>query len=130
MAFCPQPKPAPRVLEKQQKRADEAKAIRDCYRLVDARDKGRCRVCKKRASPTAVGLLERMSHHHMVYRSKTIIHESWNVLSVCSRCDAAIHVEGVLRVTGDADLRDELGKFCGVVLERLTEAGWTIDKLV
>jgi hypothetical protein len=116
---------------KQDARTAEAATMRACYRLVDARDGGQCRVCKKRASPTATTLLERMHRHHMVYRSRGGTHEPENVLSVCSGCHDAIHVRLDLRVEGDANARDAItGKLAGVKVERYTEQGWKVEKWV
>jgi hypothetical protein len=130
-SYNPVPKPSARVIEKQRKRTEEASQLRACYKAVDERDAGRCRVCGKRGSPTAVGLLDRLQRHHMVYRSKGGEHRSENVLSVCAACHAAIHVDGSLRVIGDADVRDAVtGKLGGVAVWRLKESGWTEEKFV
>jgi hypothetical protein len=124
----PAPKQPPRVKAKQARRALEAAEMKACYAIVDARDGGRCRVCNKHASPHAVGLLEKMHRHHMVYRSAQGEHKPYNVVSVCSLCDALIHVEGILRVSGDASLRHEdTGRLCGVLIERLKAGAWTAD---
>ena len=125
------PKPTSRVEAKRAKRAAEAKQIRECYQAVDARDGGKCRICGRWAKPDAVGLLERMHRHHMVYRSQGGEHAPENVLSVCAACHAAIHVRGVLRVTGDANVRDAVtGAFCGVTVERLRDGGWHVEGCV
>lgn len=126
--YRPVPKPSARVVGKLKRRAEEARELRWCYRDVDERDIGRCRVCGKRGSPTAVGLLDRLHRHHMVYRSQGGDHRSCNVLSVCASCHAAIHNDGTLRLSGDADMRDVLtGKLAGVLIERLVDAVWTVE---
>ncbi len=121
------PKPTPRAAEKLKARAAEAKALKDCYKAVDARDGTHCRICGRFCYPQAIGLLSRAERHHMIFRSQRVIHETWNVLTTCKAvCHPAIHTQGTLRVSGDADLRDAAGKFCGVQIERLTETGWQI----
>jgi hypothetical protein len=116
---------------KADKRAEEAAELKSCYRIVDARDGGRCRVCNRRASPQATTLLDRMHRHHMVYRSRGGQHESSNVVSLCAACHSAIHVEMVLRVDGDATARDAVtGALAGVQVSRYTETGWKVEKWV
>lgn len=122
------PKPTARALEKRAKRTQEAKELRECYAAVDARDEHRCRVCGKRGSPTAVGLLERIHRHHMVYRSRGGESAPWSVLSVCAGCHALIHVAGTLRVSGDASARDvDTGELAGVLVECLVDGEWRVD---
>jgi len=121
------PKPPPRWKAKQAKVTAEAKAQRECYAKVDRRDGPRCRICLKRVG--GMSLLSARIHHHLIYRSKGIIHEPWNVLSICVECDDAIHREGTLQLHGDADLVDERGQFCGVVVSRLIEAGWDVERV-
>ena len=124
------PKPASRALAKLQRRADEAKALKACYRKVDARDGSHCRICGRFCYPQAIGLLSRAERHHMVYRSQGGAHSTANVLTVCKAiCHPAIHTAGTLKVSGDADLKDATGKFCGVQVERLTELGWKVEAM-
>lgn len=105
--------------------------MRLCYRRVDTRDEGRCRVCLRRGNPEATTLLDRLHRHHMVYRSRGGEHLPENVLSVCKACHDAIHVTATLRVSGDAEAVDAVtGKLAGVVVERVTDAGWTVEKWV
>lgn len=126
--YRPVPKPSARVVGKLKRRAEEAKELQACYRAVDERDIGRCRVCGKRGSPTAVGLLDRLHRHHIVYRSRGGQHVSSGVLSVCASCHAAIHNDGTLRVSGDADVRDAVtNKLAGVLVERLIDAVWRVE---
>ena len=127
----PCPKPTPRIEAKKALRALEAKELRDCYAKVDLRDGPRCRVCCRWCSPGAIGMLQRAERHHMVYRSRGGQHTTENVLTVCKHtCHTAIHVEGVLRLTGNADLRDVItGKFNGVTVQKRTEAGWVVERM-
>lgn len=121
------PKPEPRWKAKQAKATEEATAERMCYQTVDKRDGPHCRVCGKRVG--GIGLLLARIHHHLVFRSQGGTHEPSNVLSICVKCDDLIHREGTLKLHGDADLVDERGNFCGVVVERLTEAGWEVERV-
>ena len=110
-------------------RAKEAAEIRACYKAVDQRDGGRCRVCRTRGNPHATTLLERLHRHHMVYRSRGGEHVTSNVVSLCSGCHEAIHVLMTLRVEGDADARDAVtGKLAGVQVSRYSESGWAVEK--
>jgi hypothetical protein len=116
-----------RVARKAAKKAAIDREQRECYKAVDARDKGRCRVCGKRGSPTAASLLDRIHRHHMMYRSLGGTHATANVLSLCAGCHSEIHVEYTLRVEGDANARAaESGRLCGVKVERYGEAGWRV----
>lgn len=126
------PKPTPRALEKLRRRAEETKQIKQCYQIVQVRDGLRCRVCGRRCWPGALAMLERAEHHHLIYRSRGGKHEPRNVLLVCKAiCHDLIHLQGTLHLSGNADLRDEdTGKLCGVKVERLTEAGWVVEKFV
>ena len=119
-----------RQARKQEARTEEAKAMRDCYALVDARDQGRCRVCGKRGSPTAVSLLDRLHRHHMIYRSRGGEHIPSAVITLCANCHAEVHVAGELRLEGDANVRDQVTfKFCGVTVSRYTESGWKVERV-
>jgi len=121
----------PRVKEKLRKRAEEAQSMRQCYRIVDERDGKRCRVCRRPGYPNGTTLLDRLHHHHMVYRSRGGQHEPDSVILLCAICHAAIHIEGTLRVSGDANARDTAtGKLAGVKVERYTDAGWIVEKFV
>ena len=126
----PCPKPSPRWIEKAQRKADEAKAIKDCYREVDRRDGSRCRICERRVC--GVSMDTKRIHHHLVYRSAGGDHLPANVLSICPRCDDLIHREGKLRVTGDANKRNSEGRFCGVRVQRWVGDGkaWQCGELV
>ncbi len=117
-----------RVARKQQRRTEDAAALKACYAAVDARDGYLCRVCGKRGSPTATTLLERIHRHHLIYRSRGGRHETRNVLSLCSVCHDAIHVRGELHLEGDADARaEESGRLRGVRVERLVDGGWVVQ---
>ena len=116
------PKPSPRWVAKAQKRAEEAKQIKATYAAVDRRDGPSCRVCGARVG--GLGMITKRIHHHIRFRSLGGKHITSNVLSICPRCDDLLHREGRLMLSGNADLVDERGRFCGVTVERLTESGW------
>lgn len=114
----------------EEKRDDRARGLqeqRNCYALVDERDGGRCRVCGRRGSPRMATLLDRLHRHHLVYRSLGGQHVSWAVVSICAHCHDEIHVMGTLHLEGDADLRDDRGRLCGVQVSRLRESGWVVE---
>lgn len=126
--MAPVPKPAPRWLEKAKRRADEARAMKACYAAVDARDGRCCRVCRKRVG--GIGLLEAAHHHHLIYRSRGGTHETATVLTLCVACHQAVH-DAKIRLTGNADERSpHTGALCGVRLERYTEGGWKVERMV
>lgn len=104
--------------------------MRECYQAVDRRDEGQCRVCKRRCSPTAIGMLDRAERHHLRYRSKGGEHETANVITLCKVCHASVH-GATLQLEGDADVRDKVtGRLGGVRVERWREGGWTVEKWV
>jgi 5-methylcytosine-specific restriction endonuclease McrA len=122
------PKPVPRVVERQKRRTAEAATLRECYQQVDRRDEGRCRVCGRRCSPTAVAMLDRAERHHLVYRSKGGTHEPANVVTLCKFCHSAVH-GGTMRLEGDANAKDAVtGRLAGVRVERQTDTGWRVEK--
>jgi 5-methylcytosine-specific restriction endonuclease McrA len=109
-------------------KADDA-AEQACYRLVDKRDRFRCRV-------TGVllvmgGSLTKAIHrHHLIFRSQQGPHETWNVLTISRAVHDLIHVHGTLRLSGDADARDADGKLCGVKVEKLLDGVWVVARWV
>lgn len=107
-----------RVDDRLARLAAEESEKRACYRLVDARDQGRCRVCGRRCDPRAVAIKDTAEHHHLVKQSQTNAHETHLVILICRRCHDLIHVKALLTVTGDADARDANGVLCGLVVKR------------
>lgn len=73
------------------KRANYAKVCRE----VDARDRGRCRMCGRAV------LVGCRHHHHIVYRSRGGKDVASNLILVCGPCHRDIH-DGRLKVTGTA----------------------------
>jgi hypothetical protein len=116
-----------RVARKAARVAAKDREERACYAEVDTRDGLRCRVCGRAGNPRAASMLDRIHHHHMVYRSRGGQHEPNAVLSLCARCHSELHVDCTLRVEGDANARAaESGKLCGVKVSRYGESGWRV----
>jgi hypothetical protein len=103
------------------KDAEEAR----CYALVDARDELRDRVTGKLLSKRG-GLTTRVERHHMKGRGAGGKHETSNVVTVSPETHAEIEVKGTLRLSGDADARDDRGRLCGVKVERLQNDVWRV----
>lgn len=112
-----------------EKRTTLEREWRVVCRLVDARDGGRCRVCRKRCSPTATELERRAERHHIVPLSLGGDSTSTNLVTLCWTChQRGRHgLDPTLQITGNADIRSKhTGDLCGVRVERLTEAGWRV----
>jgi 5-methylcytosine-specific restriction endonuclease McrA len=99
-------------------------------RAVDARDGKRCRVCERMCSPNAMDMLLRAERHHLLPRSLGGQDTTANLLTVCPKCHDDRHVHGTLRLSGNADERNEMLQLAGVKVERLSEAGWTVEAFV
>ena len=74
------------------------KAQRTAYAIVTARDERKCRVCKKRADPSASTLLERGHHHHIQFRSQGGADTPENLILVDRLCHDLIHVKRDLEI--------------------------------
>ena len=94
-------------------------AYRAVAKIVDKRDKGRCRVCLTRCDPDAVTLLDRAHRHHIVYRSAGGEDSDANVITLCAICHANQH-RGMIDVRGNARVGVELWKNDG-------EGGWYLE---
>ena len=113
--------------DEQRARSNAEKAAeRECYRLVDLRDGRRCRVCGAAVVPGAVDGRQRAEHHHLTKRSQGGAHTPENVCTLCARCHDEIHVRALLKLSGDADAKDEAGRYAGIKVERLREHGWDV----
>lgn len=126
---------APNALQKwSMETRHEAKDRRDrekqaeldrCYADVDARDRLHSRRSGQLLIKGSLDPHRRIERHHMQARGPhpELIYESSNVISL----SAAEHAEvkaGKARYSGDANLRDTDGRLCGVLYERMTDAGW------
>lgn len=109
------------------KAAKKAHLLEVC-KAVDRRDQGRCRVCAKRCEIGST-FANRIERHHIVPRSLGGDDSSSNLCSLCVDCHDDRHKRGTLRISGDADERNEMGYLSGLKIERLTEAGWKVGGL-
>lgn len=107
----------------------KARTVQDVYALVDQRDGPRCRVCQRYLQRGGLTLLTRAHHHHILPRSLNGASVSGNLIRLCAACHEAEH-RCRIRLSGDADERNELGQLAGVKVERLEESGWRIEKWV
>jgi hypothetical protein len=82
------PKPTPRLANRTARQREDEKAWQQCCRVVDARDKFRCRVCGRRLVRTLTLCEDRLEHHHLESRALMpgLIHDPRNLITVCKRC--------------------------------------------
>jgi hypothetical protein len=104
-------------------KAEQQAEIDRCYQAVDLRDKSVCRVTGEFLTSGASDPHKRKERHHMIRRSRGGLHQTANVITVSAFIHAQDHA-GKVRLSGDANLRDGLGQFCGVKYERITDGGW------
>jgi 5-methylcytosine-specific restriction endonuclease McrA len=109
-----------RIEARRDRKAAKDTEWRAVCRLVDARDKGRCRVCGYRCDPDAMDLLRRAHRHHITYRSAGGPDSTQNLILLCPRCHELEH-RHVLDVRGDGD--------AGIEVWRNDEAaGWYLSQ--
>lgn len=118
-----------RVESKDKCKAEKLKAQTDCYKAVDLRDKRICRVTGAVLSPGASDPHKRLEHHHLLFRSQGGTNSMANVITISAFLHQLIHA-GKVHLSGDANLKDADGRFCGVKLERVSESGWQLVRLV
>jgi 5-methylcytosine-specific restriction endonuclease McrA len=82
----------------------EAAQWKQVCKVVDRRDKRRCRACGHSADPNAIGITQRGERHHIVYRSAGGVDASYNVALLCAACHNEEH-RHQLRIEGNADER-------------------------
>lgn len=79
-------------------------ARRAAYRLVDARDEGKCRACGRVTnafvSPADPKYRE---HHHLRGRQVRDAESTGNICILCGGCHDLRHVKRTLVITGNAD---------------------------
>jgi hypothetical protein len=97
-------KPVSRAEVKRKGLTAKQLAERNIYRAVNARDLYACRSCGRSVSPSAIGLLQRAHHHHIVFRSAGGDTSMSNVCLLCAVCHADVHAHR-LTVEGDANKR-------------------------
>ncbi len=95
-------KPVSRAELKRERQSIKRQVERAVYKFVDERDKRSCRVCGRRGVVDGVGILARLHHHHLKFRSAGGMDTSENVILCCSQCHADIHAHRVT-VEGDAN---------------------------
>lgn len=112
--------------ERLQRKADDEKALRQCYAKVDARDGKVCRVSGLPLTADHPDPRRRLNRHHMRPRSTAPSdrHSPANVITISQWISDQIHIKAALFLEGDADLRDAEGRFCGATLSQSTEYGW------
>jgi 5-methylcytosine-specific restriction endonuclease McrA len=120
------PKPTTRYQSKAEKAKTVAAQERETWAAVDARDGCCCRVCGTFCSPRAIGTLHAPHRHHLVYRSAGGNTTTANLATLCAKCHDAEH-RHELRLSGDADARNEMGRLAGIKVERVTESGWQTE---
>ena len=106
----------------ERKTAKKANWLKVCQ-AVDLRDGGRCRVCAKRVELGST-FHDRVERHHIIPRSLGGQDTTENIASLCVGCHDDRHKKGTLRISGNADERNEMGYLSGLTVERLTDAGW------
>lgn len=111
------------------RRKEQAEAIDQCYQAVDIRDQSVCRVTGEFLVAGHSDPHKRKERHHMIRRSRGGLHQTDNVLTVSGFIHAQDHA-GKIRLSGDANLKDAQGNFCGVKYERITESGWQTVRML
>lgn len=110
--------------EERDERKREKKAhLLEVYKLVDQRDRGQCRVCGRRCELGST-FSNRVERHHVIPKSLGGEDSTANLASLCVDCHDDRHKRGILRISGNADERNEMGYLSGLSIERLSEAGW------
>lgn len=115
--------------ERHERKVAKAANRRAVYAIVDRRDEGQCRVCGRRCSTTSTTSDLRAERHHIIPRSLGGQDTPENLALVCVWCHDERHKKGTLRISGNAQERDQMGVLCGLTIERLTDAGWKVEFL-
>lgn len=99
-------------------RADRLQARNDkaVYAAVDARDGHRCRICGDYMG-------YEIQRAHIIARSLGGETTTQNVFHLCANCHLVGQHGGYLRLSGNADTRNQFGALCGVKVERLISTG-------
>lgn len=114
---------------KERRDKEQQAEIDSCYQSVDLRDKSVCRVTGEFLTPGHPDPKKRREHHHLIRRSRGGLHETKNVLTISAYIHQLDHA-GKVRLSGDANLKDADGKFCGVKYEVITESGWQTVRML
>lgn len=114
---------------KERRDKEQQAEIDSCYQAVDLRDLSVCRVTGEFLTPGATDPKKRREHHHLIRRSRGGLHETKNVLTISAYIHQLDHA-GKVRLSGDANLKDADGRFCGVKYEVITESGWKTVRML
>lgn len=114
------------------RKAEKVAEEKSLAQQVDERDGCYCRVTGVYLTPGATDPHKRKEQHHMVPRShgdRQVTETTSNRITISAFIHQLIHA-GKLHLSGDADLKDAQGKFCGVTCERMTEGGWEVERVL
>lgn len=114
---------------KDRRKKEQQAEIDACYQAVDLRDKSVCRVTGEFLTAGHSDPHKRKERHHLIRRSRGGLHQTGNVLTVSAFIHAQDHA-GKIRLSGDANLQDAQGNFCGVKYERITDHGFETVRMV
>lgn len=114
---------------KDRKQAEQKAEIDACYQAVDLRDLSVCRVTGEFLTAGHADPHKRKERHHMIRRSRGGLHQTDNVITVSAFIHTQDHA-GKVRLSGDANLKDQQGNFCGVKFERVTDQGWQTVRIL
>ena len=114
------PEPRKRIKARGQRRKADADKV--VYTHVEVRDWLHCRACRAYAGVDA-------HRHHLKGRKFTTIHD---VCILCPDCHDLMHVRvggKLMKLYGDANLRNEHGALCGLTLEtRNNDGTWRTEE--
>ncbi len=91
-----------RLVDRTEKKRAAEKNWRDVCRAVDARDKFKCRACRKTIRKTLAYVVDRCERHHVVPKSLGGKDSVYNVIQLCLGCHFDRHVNTTLWITGKA----------------------------
>lgn len=87
-----------RIDRASQRKKDKEARLREAYKLVDKRDRYKCRACGHPCDPNSVDVLERAHRHHLTFRSKGGQDVASNLVTLCPTCHDRLHVKRTLRI--------------------------------
>ncbi len=114
------------------RKAEELAEEKSIAQQVDERDGCVCRYTGVFLTSGASDPHKRKEQHHMKPRSTSDRAESEttaNRITISAFVHQLIHA-GKLHLSGDANLKDADGKFCGVLAELMTDAGWKAERML
>ena len=108
-----------------ERKAEKRSAHDQCYFDVDARDGRICRVTGKFLYPGHSDPKQCLERHHMK-KPRSSYDTPEHVITIRKFIHDQV-TANKLHLSGDANLRGQDGKFCGVELSRMTEYGWSLE---